>query len=164
MQMTTSSLDHRLYLNDDEYRRDKQNIESVVQYMSRCGPTVDMYDVPCINSSDKLEYTYVPELHRHGIRKIISFFGDIHKKRWSMKSFEESNIVFHRGEMKFKGLEFKERLHAMDKEEDMKNLHQVIENMISRYNHNNYSMPTAIEDLLTHIKDYRYDYNFFFTR
>lgn len=157
MQMVVNSAElflnnHPLYLNDNDCKLDKR-IVSFKNFMSRHGldPIVDLYEVPSRYTSHRKKYSYVPETHRSNIRSIVSFFCDLHKNNLSLQNFEECNIVFHHGELKFRGLKLVQRLNDADKGKDLTLLSNAIVNFFGNYN-----IPTSIADLLDYIQNYRY--------
>lgn len=150
----SSVLDHPLYLNDGD-SRDKK-IVSFNTYMSRAGPIIDSFKVPSNYTDIKLDYSFVPELHRANLKTIIDFICDLLKQKLSLESFNESNIVFQRGQLKFCGLKIVKRLNYEDKERVLELLHDVIWDLINKYNYKRFDIPTPVNDLLSCIRFFRY--------
>lgn len=156
----SSRLDHPRYLNEED--SSDTEIESMNEYMSRVGvPIVETCQVPAGNPRDR--YTFVQELHRSHLKIIVEFICDLHEKNLSLDgSFQVSNIVFLRDELKFCGLKFAHRLQDEDRQRDLRFLHHVIKNLVQTYNKgDNGQLPTPINHLLSVIEKYRYIYSIF---
>lgn len=140
--------------------------ESCHEYMSRVEPLVQMYKVPTAYidiGEEKLGHTYVPETHRDHLRTIVNFVCKLHNKGRSLKSLDESNIVFHNNMLRLRGLNFVDSLGVEDRVRDLTLLHNLLESLFGTYNNKKYRLPASVVDLLSTLRECRYIYTFIHT-
>ncbi|KAH6757516.1 hypothetical protein C2S52_023384 [Perilla frutescens var. hirtella] len=127
------------------------NVESLDDYFSQSPiPIVQSYEVLSEHESERLGYTYVPEVHTAHFRAMVRYLCHIHDLGVSVKRLDESNLVVQGGKLKFRRLEF---VNLVGKEDGHKrlafeHLHHIIKNMIEKHNRNNCNFPTLFNDLL----------------